>query len=504
MKGQDSSKYVLIFWAVNIAFVLFKILFALRPELDLFTEETQYWLWSKNLDWQYYSKPPMVAVLNFLSTSIFGDTELAIRIIPATFGFLSAALIFLFTEKLYRSDRMACWAGIIFLAMPVNFLVFTFHTTDTSMTFFWLLAWFAFYRAVHSEGRKYWVLTGIAAALGILSKSTMLLIFPAGIIYLLFTKQLKEHFWNFTLMGLIALLGFIPGIIWNFQHDFYTFKHIATLGGASGEKESFDFGLMLARSSEYLGGQLAMVSVFFLPIFYFAIKSLIKTKNERAFFMVLPGLLTFLGFGGLSLSTWILVNWPGFTYSSFAVFLAPVVVVLTDRWRKYSIGATFLSISLIWILLIPNYGEWKSSGFLNKGEKALFKRVIGYEELGARVQSLADSLGGGQPVIFSESYHTASELAFYMSSHPQTLVINMGSRKNQWDLWPGMDRQVGNQGRFVFVSRTKDSPGDVAKFAKLVHEEELVYYFRKDSIGKSKIQIWEHLLEYTPVETNSY
>ena len=504
MKSQNTSNYVLIFWAVNFALILLKILFAIRPELDLFTEEAQYWLWSKNLDWQYYSKPPMVAVLNFISTSIFGDSEFAIRLIPVTLGFLSAAVIFSFTKKLYQSERIACWAGIIFLAMPVNFLVFTFHTTDTSMAFFWLLAWFGFYRAVHSQGKKYWILTGLAAALGILSKSTMLLIFPAGLIYLMFTKQLKAHLGNFALMAGIALLGFIPGIIWNFQHDFYTFKHIATLGGASGEKGGFDFGLTLARSSEYLGGQLAMVSLFFLPLFYFAFKSLIKAKDEKAFFMVLPGLLTFLGFGGLSLSTWILVNWPGFTYSTLAVFLAPVIVSLSDRWKKYSIGAASLSLLLICLVLMPNYADWKSSGILNKGEKALFKRVVGYEELGARVQSLADSIGGEQPIIFSESYHTASELAFYMSSHPQTLVVNMGSRKNQWDLWPGMDLQVGNQGRFIFVSRTKNNPEEVAKFAKLIHEEDLVYNFRKDSIGKFKIQIWEHLLEYNPIETNSY
>jgi hypothetical protein len=80
----------------------------------------------------------------------------------------------------------------------------------------------------------------------------------------------------------------------------------------------------------------------------------------------------------------------------------------------------------------------------------------------------------------------------------------MGSRKNQWDLWPGMDLQVGNPGRFVFVSRIKDGPEEVAKFKKLIYEEEVPFYFGKDSIGKTKIQIWEHLLEYNPVNTSSF
>jgi hypothetical protein len=44
----------LIFWVTNLGLILVKILFTLRPEIDLFTEEAQYWLWSQNLDWHYY------------------------------------------------------------------------------------------------------------------------------------------------------------------------------------------------------------------------------------------------------------------------------------------------------------------------------------------------------------------------------------------------------------------------------------------------------------------
>ena len=503
MKAQNN--YSLIFWLINLGMVGFKFLFAHRPDLDLFTEEAQYWLWSRNLDWQYYSKPPMVAVLNFLSTSVLGHTEWAIRLIPAVLGFLSASLIFTFAKRIYQSEEIGFWAGIIFLAMPISFLGFTFHTTDTSVSFFWILAWMEFYKAIHSAGKKHWVWTGVFTALGILSKSTMLLIFPAGFLYLLLTKALKKHFANFALFSGVSLVGFIPGIIWNFQHDFYTFRHISTLGGANSNVDSsFDFSLLLSRTSEYLSGQLVMVSVFFIPFFVLAIIRLAKSKNYTSLFLVLPGLLTFLGFGALSLKTWIEVNWPGFAYGTLAIFLSHTFVSLSTSWKSYRNFATILSLALLLLLYLPNFWNWKSSGPIHQGEKALVKRVLGYEELGKRVQTLADSLGGTSPVIFSESYHTASELAFYLPSHPQTLVINMGSRKNQWDLWPGMDLQVGNTGRFIFVSRTKENPGEVAKFSKLIYEEQLPYFFGSDSMGRSKIQIWEHLLEYKPVETGTF
>ena len=42
---------------------------------DLFFDEAQYWEWSRELAWGYYSKPPVIAWLIALSTSVCGDGE---------------------------------------------------------------------------------------------------------------------------------------------------------------------------------------------------------------------------------------------------------------------------------------------------------------------------------------------------------------------------------------------------------------------------------------------
>jgi hypothetical protein len=500
-----SSHYNLIFWVINLSLATIKLLFALRPELNLFTEEAQYWLWSRNLDWHYYSKPPMIAGLNFISTAFFGNTEVAIRIIPILLGIATSGVIYQFAKLIYKSERVALWASLIFLAMPISFLEFTFHTTDTSMTFFWTLAWYLLYRGIKSSEKRWWLFAGIATALGIMSKSTMLLIFPASIIFLVLTGSWQKNRIHFVLFTLVATLGFLPGLIWNFQNDFYTFRHIAALGGASGGvPKPFDFGLLLKRTSEYLGGQLAMVSVFFLPFFFLAIKQLVKSFNSTSFYLILPGALTFLGFGGLSLFTWVEVNWPGFAYSTFAIFIAAGIDQMGKSLRMYKKWAVGISFFLPVLLLLPNFSGWKSSGPIFKTEKATFKRMIGYDELANRIDFLKDSLGISQPVIFSESYHVASEMSFYLEGNPQTFVANMGSRKNQWDLWPGLDQFVGDPKYFVFVSRNQDSPLSVMDFEKLVFEVELPYFYGSDSLGKTNIQIWENLQNYRPINTGSF
>ena len=41
---------------------------------NLFADEAQYWLWSKTLDFGYYSKPPMIAWFLKLHTTLFGES----------------------------------------------------------------------------------------------------------------------------------------------------------------------------------------------------------------------------------------------------------------------------------------------------------------------------------------------------------------------------------------------------------------------------------------------
>jgi len=86
-------KFVLLF---NFVLLIFRVFYVLYYPLDLTPEEAQYWDWSRHLDLSYYSKPPMVAYLNYLSSSILGYTELAVRIVPISFSFLLSILTYLF------------------------------------------------------------------------------------------------------------------------------------------------------------------------------------------------------------------------------------------------------------------------------------------------------------------------------------------------------------------------------------------------------------------------
>ena len=57
-----------------------RVIALISSELNFHGDEAQYWTWSQELDWGYYTKPPMIAWIIYSTTSILGDAEWAARI----------------------------------------------------------------------------------------------------------------------------------------------------------------------------------------------------------------------------------------------------------------------------------------------------------------------------------------------------------------------------------------------------------------------------------------
>ena len=53
--------------ALILTVAALRLIFLLSSDLDLIGDESYYWDWSRQPDWCYFSKPPMVAWLIHLS-----------------------------------------------------------------------------------------------------------------------------------------------------------------------------------------------------------------------------------------------------------------------------------------------------------------------------------------------------------------------------------------------------------------------------------------------------
>src|SRR3954462_15078862 len=81
-------------------FFLLRLWFVAAGRIELSEDEAYQWLWSKHLAFSYFSKPPLIAYLQFLGTSIWGDTEFGIRFLPPVLAaLLSVALLRFLAEQ---------------------------------------------------------------------------------------------------------------------------------------------------------------------------------------------------------------------------------------------------------------------------------------------------------------------------------------------------------------------------------------------------------------------
>src|SRR5277367_4079147 len=103
---------------------------------DLYPDEAQYWVWSLHPALGYYSKPPMVAWLIAVTTRIFGDGELAVRVSAPLLHFAAALVIFALARRLYDA-RVAAWSAVVYATLPGVSASALIMSTDAPLLLCW-------------------------------------------------------------------------------------------------------------------------------------------------------------------------------------------------------------------------------------------------------------------------------------------------------------------------------------------------------------------------------
>ena len=233
-----------------VAVALFRLWVEATRGLPLYIDEAYYWYWSRQPDWGYFSKPPVIAWLIWLTTSFCGDGPLCVRLASQLLYPSTALLVYLVALRL-AGGRAGFFAAMAFMLMPAVSLGSMVISTDAALLFFWALALYLFVRAIDTEDWRYWLAAGIACGFGLLSKYTMV-IFPLSVLLFLAT-QLRYRYWlrrwEPWLAAAIALLIFLPNMVWNLHHHFATLAHTAHISNLASHR------LHWSELAEFVSGQ---------------------------------------------------------------------------------------------------------------------------------------------------------------------------------------------------------------------------------------------------------
>ena len=221
------------FWSTSFAVTL-TFLLAIRVFCVIFTtlnlgpDEAQYWRWSTNFDWGYYSKPPMIQAIMGVSTSLFGNSEWAVRL-ASPFFHMATGLLLWYIGKTYWSKPTGLLAGLIYVLMPGVWLSSVIMSTDVSLLTFWTLSLLFLLRLRDGSSWRTAIALGLCIGLGFLSKYAMIYFLLGTGLAMIYDQPLRKAL--LTRSGLIAFAVFAlvmtPHIIWSASNGFETISHTA-------------------------------------------------------------------------------------------------------------------------------------------------------------------------------------------------------------------------------------------------------------------------------------
>ncbi|HEX5313215.1 ArnT family glycosyltransferase [Aquabacterium sp.] len=207
--------------------------------ISLFFDEAQYWDWSRHLDWGYYSKPPFVAGLIWLSTQLFGSGVLGVKALGMLTYPATALAMVGFARALWPTSggvRTGIVAGALYMTLPMVGLMGLVVSTDGPLILCWTLASWSLWRAQLTNRMSLWALCGLICGVGIMDKYTMAAFALTAIWTLWGVHGPQRGLFRKGPWVTIAVAALVvsPNIWWNVQNHFPTFEHTAQLTAQSG------------------------------------------------------------------------------------------------------------------------------------------------------------------------------------------------------------------------------------------------------------------------------
>lgn len=357
---------------------------------SLYADETQYWVWSRDLDWGYFSKPPLIAWIIAATTAVFGDSDWAIRLAAPLLHTATALLLALSADRLF-GRAAAAWTFIAWITLPSVWLSAAVISTDAVLLTCWSLALYGFVRLREGAGWSAVILLGSGFGLGMLAKYAMSY-FAAGLfLAAVLDPASRRALIQPRLLAALALAGLIvlPNLIWNWRNDFATVSH--TAANANWGADMFNPGEAITFLIDQMG---VFGPAFFVALVAAAIMLARQWRKGSADPRLLvlacfcvPAILVVTGQAFLSRAH---ANWAASAYAA-ATIIVIAVLLQGPRWRRWVlVGSialhTAVGISFATLAMSPALTE--QVGLANA-----FKRVRGWPETATALAEAVDRSG---------------------------------------------------------------------------------------------------------------
>lgn len=407
--------------------LLARLVYVHIGQLDLSPDEAQYWDWSRHLDWSYATKPPLVAWLIALTTSVFGDGYVGVRFFPI----LALAVIPWLAYGIVRNmvgRKAALWAFVLTTCTPLLAAGGLLMTPDVPSVTLWLVGLYLLSKIEVEEGGELrdWLTLGVVIGVAGLAKPSVALFFPLAFGFLYFNHPrwlLRPHFW---VAGLVALACQAPVLYWNWAHDWPMFHHLQDQADSDERWQGWK------SFTDFVVNQAVVIG----PLTFAGMVLAWFVAGRRCSLLWWFSAPVFIGFLTMSFLGKVQANWPVLGMATGLLLLA-VILPTTKPWHR-AVVAVGLAINMLLVVIMHDTFLLRQIGIELPIKRDPTKTMLGWRELGNQLQTSLEKYP--EAVVITTRYQTASGLAFHTPSQPEVLYLNPGWRRdNQYDYWAWPD-----------------------------------------------------------------
>jgi hypothetical protein len=418
-------------WLFLLMLVKFYLQWKAIPQYGMHRDEFLYLDMANHPGWGYMEVPPFIAWIAYTVRNLLGDSIFCVKLLPAITGVAMIWLLFESVKELGGNRYAQILSGITFLVIPAFLRTHHLFQPVVFNQFWWFLVSYLIIRLVKKESKITWIILGIVAGLGFLTKYSIVFFLVSLLIATIFTQSRKWYKNPYMYISLaIAFLIALPNLFWQWQHQMPVLAHMDELARTQ---------LVHVRPVGFLGDQFLMLfagGLLWVPgLFALILNDQLKKFRILAIaYLVLIILLLLLsGKSYYTLGVYPVllaagaVWWSGFLAGKkiWLKYLLPGIIIVT------SLGVIPYGIPLIKVDKMISYGAFMKDKFGLSGPLTWedgkmyslpqdYSDMFGWEEMAMKTANFYHSLPDSIKTtcyIWGGSYAHAGVLNFYKDKY---------------------------------------------------------------------------------------
>ncbi|TYC62436.1 glycosyltransferase family 39 protein [Rhodobacterales bacterium] len=436
-------------------FVLVLLLTAVKvfaaANAHLVEDEAYYRIWGLYPALSYYDHPPMIGWWIAAGQAVFGDTIFAVRVLVVLSGLVGSLALWR-TAAILFDKYVAGWSVLFLNTSLIVGIGGILATPDAPSVFFWGLSLWALAELCHSRNANWWLVVGLMAGLGLLSKYSVLFLGAGIVLWLLWVPDARRWLrsWQLWAGGALAILLFAPVLWWNHAHDWVSFYKQFGRAGGTGFTSRYIF--------EFLGALVGLINPLLAILTILGAARLTRgmLRREAPASLLILTVAPFLAYLLYhSLHARVQANWPAPLFPAFALMAGVFVADLSRRGsilRKLAVAGVVLGAAIA--VVVQVHAVHPFSGALARKDPTF--QLRGWPEIGASLQRLAAE--NNAAFVLTNSYGLNAQLDFLFRN---TLPVFQMNERIRYTMVPEPEMSLFDRpGLFVTESR-RDRAGDL-------------------------------------------